>query len=229
MKQYFPFTDYDFYAYLTSGLALLFALDYAGTGGSIMQRDEWSFVETVLAVSIAYIAGQFVASLSSPLLEHGFARHFLYPPVAVLLALSEPRWRERLLGRLVGRYYEPFKPNVRKAIIERAATALKVESSEIRDPEEVFQVAFPAARAVEDTRNRMDDFRNQYGFNRNAALVAFVAAVAIALRAWLLSDSNAWIWAGLSLAVGFGLLVRFLKFYSAFAAEVLRAFAFQKS
>jgi len=229
MKSYFPFTDYDFYAYLASGSGFLFALDYALTGGAIAFQDDWSFIEILLVVAVAYATGHISAGISSPVLEHWLARSFLLPPIAVLTGLKQPRWRERVVARLVGRYYDPFSAKIRTSLLSKTASSLSVGVDAITDPEDVFQAAFPVARQSDDTRRRMDDFRNQYGFCRNLALVGIVGAILIGVRAYLLCDQTALIVSGLTSALGIGMLVRFLKFYSSYAAEVLRAFAFNST
>src|SRR4051794_34978690 len=91
MKSYFPFTDYDFWAYLASGCLLLFSVDYAIMGGRFMFREHWPFVEIVLAVSLAYAVGQLSTSLSSPILEHWLARSVLYPPISLQVGLVQPQ------------------------------------------------------------------------------------------------------------------------------------------
>lgn len=228
MRSWFPFTDYDFYGYLASGFALLFALDLSITGGEIMLREKWSFVEVVLAVSLAYATGQIAAMPSSILLEHGVARKFLHPPLVILIGASKPRWREKFVSRfLVGRHYEPFDEGIRQRLLERAVkiTGKDVEFLLAR-PETIFALAFSVARSVPDARIRMDDFRNQYGLNRNMSFVGFLAAAMLSARGYIDADVDAKMWAAFSLIFGIGLFARFLKFYSAFAAELLRTFAF---
>lgn len=223
MKNWFPFTDYDFYAYLTSGALFLAALDYAITGGTTLLNTEWGFVLTLLVVALAYVVGQLLATPASIVVEHGFARGVLSPPAMILLGLQAPNWLERFIGRyVIGRYYTPFPDQVRRKIIARAAKELDVPMEEIIDGEAVFQVAFPVARKSEDTRARLDDFRNQYGFCRNLGFVGLISLVMIAIRAYQLDDSTAWYVAVFAGVIAVGMTARFLKFYSSFAAEVLR-------
>lgn len=226
MKQFFPFTDYDFYAYLTAGLTVLFAIDYVFNNGAIMLRESWPFVQIVFVLAIGYIVGHIIAGLSSVLFEHWLARRVLRPPITAMLCLSKLRFRERLAGRLVGRYYEPLPPATRKAILARVASTSDCAVEDIRDPEEVFQVAFSVARRVADTAQRLDDFRKLYGFSRNMAFAALIAAGALAWRGMMTSDASMYWWALLVMAGAVTLFVRFLKFYAAYAAEVLRTYAY---
>ena len=229
MKQWFPFTDYDFYGYLACGLVLLFATDYWHSGGQYLIHNDWTFFQGALLVSLAYITGQIVAMPSSTLLENGFARKLLRPPATILLS-GRQRWYERWIARLfVGRYYEPFPSGTRDRIYANAEKHTGKTKAYLQGHiEEVFMPAYTQSRTVEDARKRMDDFRNQYGFNRNMAMSCIVAFCLLFHRAWRDSDIDARMFGFLALLLSFGMFVRFLKFYSAFAAEVLRTYAFQK-
>ena len=228
MRNWFPFTDYDFYGYLANGFVLLFALDFALTGGDIMLRDKWTFVEVVLAVCVAYFTGQIAAAPSSVVLEHWLARRVLHPPTALLLAMVPMRGVDRFLARwVVGRYYEPLPETTRSAILEKAAAATQAATEDLAsDPEAVFGPAFAAARKSQDASQRMDGFRNQYGLNRNMSFTALLASVVFLANAIISSHAQSVAWAALAFLLAVGLFARFLKFYSAFAAEVLRTFAF---
>jgi hypothetical protein len=223
MKQWFPFTDYDFYAYLTAGLFLLLGLDLAATGGELMLRPTWPIVQVVMLVAAAYVLGQLAAGPSSNLLEHFAARRLLRSPASLLLGLSEPRLAERMFSAIfIGRNYGPLPGAMRKRILDRTATTLGVPA--ITDAEEVFQVAFPAARGSADAVARMDQFRNLYGFCRNISFVSLVSAICLALRAFLAPLPYSGWEAAAALVVCVGMFGRFLKFYADFAAEVLRSY-----
>jgi hypothetical protein len=68
VSQQIPFTSYDFWAYLSAGFLLLFAIDQA-TGNRFLMRDNWTLVQGVTAVSLAYGVGQLVASVSPAVFE----------------------------------------------------------------------------------------------------------------------------------------------------------------
>jgi len=226
VKHWFPFTDYDFYAYLTAGLTVLFALDFSANHGAIMLREEWPFVQIVFAVAVAYLVGQIIAGFASMLLEHWLARRVLQPPITVLLELQKPRKREKFVNRwIVGRYYEALPPTYQVIILENVAAQLGLSPDALKDPEEVFQVAFPVARSAADAAARLDDFRKLYGFSRNMSLAAAIAAGALIYRAVSSGDSSMYGWAAVIGLGSVALFARFLKFYAAFAAEVLRTYA----
>lgn len=225
MKSWFPFTDYDFYAYLTAGLTVMFALDFALNSGAIMLRETWPFVQIVFALAMAYLLGQIIAGIAAVILEHWLARRVLQSPMTVLLALKPLRRRESIVGRwVVGRYYEPLPEANRKIAFSTAATALGTLPEAIKDAEDVFQIALPVARSVADTATRLDDFRKVYGFSRNMSLAALIAAVAVAYRAAATGETSLYLWAALIVLAAFALFARFLKFYAAYAAEVLRTY-----
>jgi hypothetical protein len=78
----FPFTSYDFWAYLASGFLLLAAVDVAAATGFLLQKD-CSWPQTAVAVAGAYVAGQLTAGLSSIVFERGLVGRVLGYPLAV--------------------------------------------------------------------------------------------------------------------------------------------------
>lgn len=226
LKNWFPFTDYDFYAYLTGGFLLLFSLDYAFNSGAIMLRNEWPVVQIVVAVALAYVVGQLVAGPSAILLEHGVARRLLYPPAELLLGLRKPRARERFVQRwITGRDYAPLPEGVIGLVKRRAAEKLSVPVERITSAEEVFQLAFPEARRTADTATRLDQLRTLYGLSRNLAFTGAVCTF-VFLASFISTRVNYTGWSALAAAViAVGMYARFLKFYAGFTAEVLRTYA----
>lgn len=223
MRQWFPFTDYEFYAYLTAGMFLLLGLDLSITGGAIMLRPNWPIVQIVMVVAAAYVAGQLIAGPSSTILEHFLARRVLHSPTVLLLGLAEPRWIEKLFNALfIGRNYSSFPPAMRSKLLASACKVRNVEK--ISNPEEVFNIAYPIARAVPDAVARMDQFLNLYGFCRNVAFVSLVNAICLLVRLTVQPLPYGWWMVIGALAVAIGMFGRFLKFYAAFAAEVLRTY-----
>jgi hypothetical protein len=226
MKQWFPFTDYDFYAYLASGMLLIAAVDYTFGGAVLVQRAEWTVVQIVFWTVVAYLIGQLLAGPSAAVLEHGVVRNLLHAPSAIILGLQKRRWRERVLARIfAGREYAPLPEQLRDRVLNGAAAKLGVERKNVHDPETVFQIAYPSARAVADAAARMDQFRNLYGFRRNISFVGLIATILLAIKLCQAPSAHtAWLLVGAILLAG-GMCGRCLKFYAAFSHEVFRTYA----
>lgn len=223
MKNWFPFTDYDFWAYLTSGVLALAIGDYLYNEQALLTYANWTLSQGAVFVATAYIFGQIIASFSSLTIEHGLARKFLKPPSELIMAAAQPSWREKVIQFLVGgRGYTSLSEPLRNQIKANAASLLGGNHSSI-DPESIFQVAYVNARAEEDLCRRIDDFRNQYGFCRNISFVALVATFLIVID--LISNQRAdrvWLLA-VSIFVFVTIMARFFKFYGAFSLEVFRS------
>ena len=229
LKQWFPFTDYDFYGYLACGLVLLFTLDYLYGSGQYIIHNDWTFLQGALITAVAYITGQIVAIPSSLLLEDLLARKILRSPSTILMSNHQTCLERWILCPIAGRHYAPLPNGTRSKIFENAEKQTGLPRKDLeKNVEEFFLPAFTTARTVDDARERMDNFRNQYGFNRNMALSGFISAILLFHCAWYSSDHQIYNFAMLALILSFGMLTRFLKFYSSFSAEVLRTYAFQK-
>jgi hypothetical protein len=143
MKQWFPFTDYDFYAYLTAGMLLIAAIDYTFAGAVLVQRTEWTVVQIAFWTAVAYLVGQLVAGPSAAVLEHGVARGLLHPPLAVCLGLRQRRRREKLAAALfANREYAPLPAQVR---VRRPPWASRRPRSRTRKPSSAWPSPFRAA------------------------------------------------------------------------------------
>lgn len=222
MKNYFPFSDYDFYAYLTSGSLLLGLLDFSIHEAAFLVQTDWTFVQIVLAVSAAYVVGHLVAIFAQLLLETIVFNWLLTKPVDLQLGMKEPNILERCLGLLVGRYYDRLAETVSGKILEGARVLLATSADKDLCAEEVFQAGFRKSFSVDGARARIDQFRNQYGFCRN---ITFVSMLAVAMSGWGLCETTSEISGllfGASLVAFLGMFLRYLKFYAIFQAEVIR-------
>jgi hypothetical protein len=224
MKDWFPLTSYEFYAYLTTGMVALGAVDRVFLESMLAHETHWTVVSGVFWAAIAYLSGHILAIPSSVLLEHVLARKVLRSPSEILLGLETPRGREIAMRWILGaREYAPFPAANRASMIRKMENALSTAPSAI-DGEAAFQVAFPHARGAADSATRLDNFLNQYGLCRNVSFAAFVAAALLAGRALTTCDRIDWILAGAALVMSIGLFGRFVKFYAAYAREVFRTY-----
>lgn len=162
MKGWFPFTSYDFYAYLTAGMIVIAAADYAFAGSQLVSKAAWTVPSGVFWTAIAYIGGQIVAGPSALLLEHGIVRGLLGTPTEVILGLRKPHFIGRVVAALAGaREYSAFPaPLVTKIMTKAAAGDDRVGGA--LDPEIVFNLAYVAARSSTDCAARLDGFLNLY-------------------------------------------------------------------
>jgi hypothetical protein len=220
VDQKIPFTSYDFWAYLSAGFLLLVALD-AAAGTQLFARESWTIVQGVVAVSVAYIVGQIIASLSSVVFERGLVGKILgYPRDVLLGQFGAPRWLRKLLPT----YYEPLPAETRTAVVERAK---KVGIGRLG--EALLWPAFVCARETPAVMSRLENFLNLYGFCRNTALVAFIDA-AVLYWSYMRPDGPAahLVWARIAVLVGIGMTFRYLKFLRLYATELFTSYAYGK-
>lgn len=64
LAQNIPFSDYDFWGYLSAGFLLLYVVDSV-IGTNHLTKDSWTVVEGVIAFSAAYAVGHLTAGVSS--------------------------------------------------------------------------------------------------------------------------------------------------------------------
>lgn len=229
MKFWFPFTSYDFYAYLTTGLIVLACVDHTLLGSVLANEAEWNLINGTFWAAIAYLVGQIVAIPSSLILEQFFARYVLHSPTLIVLGLEAPRWREMVVRWGLGaREYEPFPEKLQSSIMAKLSKELDCPVEQI-EGEAAFQCAFPHARASADSATRLDNFINLYGMCRNVSTALIISAMLLVWSAISNSNAQDWTYALLAIVLAGGMFGRFVKFYAAYAREVLRSFNKSKS
>lgn len=225
LKQWFPLTDYDFYAYLIAGMLLIGAVDYSLAGEVLIRKTSWSVADGLFWVTIAYLIGQVSAAPSSALLEHLVARKMMDVPADIQLNLAQRGIFERLFaGLFAPREYAPLSDHIRDKALKRASAELQVEETALTG-EAVFQAAFHPVRQFADTSARLSVFMNQYGFSRNVAFASFVAAVLLAIKDWREPSRPTTLLLVGAGVLSFGMFGRFIKFYAAYSADVIRSYA----
>ena len=211
-----PFTSFDFWSYLASGFLLLCAFDSA-FGYGLLGRKDWNVVEGVLAVSVAYVTGHVIASLSSPIFERFLVGWVLGRPSAGLFGASTaPKWVQKLLSY----YYEKLPDETQKAILEKAKAAGVSEPGEA-----LFLLAYVKASGSDSTMARLAEFLNQYSFCRNVALVSLVTAcVFLGAHLQPSGTQQQLTFACIALVVGVVLVLRYLKFLRHYSLELFISF-----
>lgn len=215
-----PFTVYDFFACLSSGLVLL-----AGIAAAFMGSDGWartpSTVVSLVLVVVVYAAGHLVANVSGFLYERLAVRGWLGAPTRNLMA-EEPAGG--VSARLFPGFHGRLPEGLRRRIHSRASASGIGESAE-----ELFMAAFAAVRSDALTYTRLSTFLNLYGFCRNVSLASLIAAVALAAGSLAGTAytgtliTPGW-WALGAFVIALGLFYRYLKFYRLYACEVLAAY-----
>lgn len=220
MDQKIPFTSYDFWAYLSAGFLLLFALDQAA-GTRLLMRESWTVVQGVIAVSCAYVAGQLVASMSSWLFEKMLIGKFLGYPRDVLFGQPKARkWVRELLPS----YFEQLPPETQTATVEKGSKIGVTSQGEA-----LFWPAYANAQTMPAVAARLETFLNLYGFCRNTAMVALIDATVL-YWSYLqpAGPSEHLLWSRIALVVGLGMALRYLKFFRHYAVEVFTTYAYAK-
>lgn len=229
MKELARFSDYDVFAYLASGLAALVVWDIVFSTHYILGA-KWTVASGTLTIAAAYIIGQILAAPSGWLIERKFVSRVLFRPYEVLLNSRRLGWRTFFKKTLLQDYYTPLNQVLRRKVCERAAADLGT-GTEISG-EAIFWCAFPVAKRDENAYMRMDAFLKLYGFCRNMAFVGLAGACFIAVDASLEWARQGWTshvvqqfqWTLLAIAIGLGMLHRYLKFFRLYNVEVFVAY-----
>lgn len=217
-----PFSVYDFFGYLSSGFAVLAALDFA-TGG------RWLFAESVppgfalVVVFGAYVVGHAVAHLASVVLEHGLVRRVLRSPEEHLLATSRSssRWRWIFPGNFL-----PLPAETRARVLAKAAAA-----GAGSEPRALFFYCHASVKSDEVTLARLNTFLNLYGFSRNLAMALLLSGFVLMGSAFLRATSflspefRPLLIGALCLPMSYVLLLRYLKFFRHYTLEVFLSYA----
>lgn len=209
-----PFTVYDFFAYLSSGSVILATVDLF-YGEQWLLRHEIGLVLGVFLVFLAYVTGHVVAHFSSLVLEHLLVDKVLRRPARALLGEKAPA----LPGILFPGYYRALPQETRKRIAARAT-----ERSLSGSGEGLFLHAYSVVTRDDRAQQRLDEFRNLYGFARNMAMAFFVAAVLLAVAVPLKRVPTYW-WAAVAVFFGLTMLYRYLKFFRQFSYQLLITYA----
>ena len=225
MREWFPLTNYEFYAFVSSGMLLVATVDYCFTGEILVGRTDWTIVQGVFWTIVSYVLGHICAAPSATLIEFVLARGFLRSPSAVALGIGKRRWRDYVAAWLfANREYAPLAKPVQDRIKNAASAKLNVPTATLT-AEAIFQVAFPAAREKEDSIKRLDSFQNNYGFCRNICFVGIVATFMLSYHYYQQpTEKGFWILIA-AIFTAIGMFGRFLKYYSAYARQVLTAYS----
>ena len=230
MRGYFPFTDFEFYAYVVSGLVLLVTLDYSCTAVDLLLHWNWQLEQAAVVIAISYVTGMIVAMLAASVLETQLFKRTKRPS-AIMLGYAAPGGWEKFLTISTGTsyFFSPLSDLLITKAKRNAAAALgcELEAMDNKDRrEDLFQYGFFVARRAEDSCRRIDRDRREYEFSRNMAVVSFISAVALYLRGVFRMEVPPMAWALAATLTSIIMFLRYVRYYGSFHSQVIRAAAF---
>lgn len=198
MQNLLKFSDYDIFAYVIAGLALMIGLDVVLGWETILRRDgSLSLSEGAVRVLIAYVIGMLLTAPSSYFLQRKFEHRVVGQPFGSLMRASATAgWRG-----IFGSYHNPASEAVRERVKERLLglpgwdaarittletlpNGARVSPEWLKAAEGVFFAAHPAATRDSVAAERMETFLKLYGFCRNLAFVLLICTVGF-LALWV--------------------------------------------
>lgn len=216
MKWQIPFTDYDFWAYLSAGFVLFVAVDQAFSIGWMLGH-EWKLAEGLFVIVCAYVTGHIIAGFSSALIERRLVRHWVGKPVSILMGEHHG---PRIARFFYPVYFETLPAETQQAIRTKAA-AVGVH----RGGEALYWCAFNVVKKQEVAYGRMTTFLNLYGLCRNLCMALLISSALLLVEGVRFDDRQNLIWAAVAAFLSVGMLFRYLKFYRHYCVEVLTTYA----
>lgn len=216
-----PFSLYDFFGYLASGVIVLAALTTAFIGYEPLQKSP-SLLVGLLLIITAYVVGHIVGNLAGDLIERRLVRNRLRPPTDILLGSHAPG---RLVRTILPGYSTPLPARVQEQVKELAGS---------RSGETLFFHCHAVMKSDSVVQGRLETFLRLYGFCRNMAVALSIAAICLAIglaldTAETGSDVAPGWWLAAAVLSALGMLYRYLKFYRQYASELLTSYAEKKA
>lgn len=227
MESLSKFSDYDYFGYISSGLASLGIWDII-FGTEHLLGATWNVPKAIVIVLVAYTIGQVIAAPSAWLIERRLVSRYLLRP-SVWLLQTENGKTSMGMGKLLGDYHTPLPENIRQRVFARANT----EGAEGLREEALFWHAFGQAKQDPHAYARMEVFLRLYGFCRNMAFVGLLGAMLALFKSIVEGIHLGWSedlgrLAGSALLMGLlaiGMIHRYLKFFRLYSVEVFLSYA----
>lgn len=173
IKDFFPYTRYDFIVYVLSGIMVLAIIDHA-----FMQNwfigSNLNLANSIRLLVISYIIGIIVDTFSYLVFENYFVSKQLYPPLKLILKIGNQSKREERIIKLMYRekYKEVKKDNIeasRRYFLKRYERDFNEE-----DLAEFLNCGIELLQENELARNKAERLRLHYEFCRNISLVSIL-------------------------------------------------------
>lgn len=205
-----PFTIYDFFAYLSSGSILLIIFDYL-FGNSIILQDEVSAPLIFLFVLLSYIIGHVIANLSSSILENIIIGKILDRPIKILFDSSP------------NKFWKIIFPGYHRKLPQEVIVRMKKQAEDKGfggEGEALFYHAFSHVSQHKELLNRLDEFRNLYGFARNLTLSLLLGSIAFFIKHFSDPSSTLFAYGLAALILAVAMFYRYLKFYRQYSVQL---------
>lgn len=211
-----PFSVYDFFAYLSSGIVWLLTADYI-LGLGYLQKDGVGPILAVALILFAYVSGHLIAHFSSFIFEHLTVNRILKRPNVILLG-EKPYWI--VFAWIFPNYFCALPKDTQERV------AAQAESRGVNGTgEALFLHAYSIVSGISAVQARLDDFRNQYGFARNMSFAFVTSAIALIIAHFANAHPVHLRWALLSGFAGIVLFYRYLKFFRQYSYELFLRYA----
>lgn len=207
MQAKFPFTSYDFYAYLTSGAFLVAGLHIALDLNHFSNYKDFGFIQIAGLVATSYTVGHIVGQISSIILEALITHNVFGNPFEHLIVNGKEKPSSLFVAKWLN--IGELKPITGLTKISDTDSGARKAS------------AFKAALDSEGSRERLSAFLNLYGYARNTSLVCFLVGLVGLINCGDLTTSRAILFAGI-FSIGILMYFRYLKFYAAHAREIVK-------
>jgi len=210
-----PFSLYDFFGYLASGLLLTVGGAHALNKAAVITSG-FSTSDYALLVVVVYILGHINSSLARWFLESIVVNRVLGDPVLVLLDLQVSRIR--LLTWMFPGYYKKLAIGVKQRLFE--STSARGVGTDARV---VFYHAHTLAKRDPITWGRLESFLSLYGFCRNICFALIALSLMFAYSTTKLGTEYHYHLLASTLGA-VAMFYRYLKFYRLFSFELFSSY-----
>ncbi|PYP38234.1 MAG: hypothetical protein DMD46_02645 [Gemmatimonadetes bacterium] len=206
-----PFTVYDFFGLLSTGVIWLLGIDHAFGMRWILGK-QLGAGEAVLWIVVSYVIGHINSQGAAWLFERQLvARRLGYPSTNLFAD------KNKKTPRLFKHYREPLPGETTKAILKRYESLSGSKSPS----EAMFIFCFNLVKERSPTTyGRLQTFLNVYGFCRNMSFAALLLSVVFVAAAVIRGVYAMLYLALISVFAAAVLFFRYIKFFRLFGREV---------